>query len=326
LSYHPLASGLGGAPIGKAVSHRALASLIALLILVALGSPYAAFANDKRKFDVRDSIEMSYFGTLATSTPEDLDDDGVLSPDGRYFVKVTNRGLLPQGVSESTIWIFDADAIRKSVNDSRLSVPKPSALARMSVTANSGTELGVLDDGNAITDLKWSDDGRMLTFLGRNGHPNRQLFRIDIGSQRVTALTPPTQDVLDYGRSGRRFVYLAGPDADTQAEQAWISAGPGIPDISVGTGTSLMPLLYPHFRGNAYREPLEVLLWQVEASHATPVTDPRSGAPVKLVTRYSNLLVSMSPDATHAVTISEDGATGATGGVKEGTAQSFGTF
>jgi hypothetical protein len=53
--------------MGKAVSHRALVSSIVLLSLVALGRPYAAFANDKRKFDVRDSIEMSYFGTLSTS-------------------------------------------------------------------------------------------------------------------------------------------------------------------------------------------------------------------------------------------------------------------
>lgn len=288
--------------MGKDVGCRKLVSLAVISTLVVLG-PHVTSAKDKRAFDVRDSVEMSYFGTLATSAPGDLDDDGLLSPDGRHFVKVTHRGLLPQGVSEGTIWMFDTDAVRTSVNDLRRPVPMPLALARMSVTGNSGTELAVLDDGNAITDLKWSDDARSLTFLGRNGHPNRQLFRVDIGSRRLTALTPRTQDVLDYASSGTGFVYLAGPDADTQAEQAWVSTGPGIPDVSVGTGTTLMQLLYPHFRGNAYSEPLKVQLWQVKADRALPVTDSRSGAPVELVTRYSNLLVSLSPDGSHAVTI-----------------------
>jgi dipeptidyl aminopeptidase/acylaminoacyl peptidase len=301
-----------------ALEHPTLTFGTAVLMAVALGLPLPARANGKRTFEVSDSVEMSYFGTLATSVPDDLDDDGVLSPDGRYFVKVTDRGLLPQGVSESTVWIFDAAAVRKSVNDSRVPVPKPSALVRMSVTANSGTELPVLDDGNAITDPRWSADGRTLTFLGRNGHPNRQLFRIDIDTRRLTALTPPTQDVLDYAGSGTRFVYLVGPDADKQAEQAWVSAGPGIPDIAVGTSTSLMPLLYPHFRGNAYSEPLEVQLWQVKDNHAKPTVDSRSGTPVKLLTRYNNLLVSMSPDYTHAVTIAEAAARPVAGGFANG--------
>ncbi len=78
-----------------------------------------------RRFEVRDSVEMSYFGTLASSTPNDLDDDGVFSPDGRYFVKVTHRGVLPEGVTEGTIWLFDTAAVEKSLRDVRLPVPKP---------------------------------------------------------------------------------------------------------------------------------------------------------------------------------------------------------
>ena len=36
-------------------------------------------AGPLRDFQVRDSVEMSYFGTVASSAPDDLDDDGVLS-------------------------------------------------------------------------------------------------------------------------------------------------------------------------------------------------------------------------------------------------------
>jgi dipeptidyl aminopeptidase/acylaminoacyl peptidase len=257
-----------------------------------------------RPFQVRDSVEMSYFGTLASSMPEDLDDDGIVSPDGRHFVKVTHRGMLPAGLTEGTIWLFDTASIRRSIEDTGTEVPKPSALVRMSAAANGGLGLEVLDDGNTITDLKWSDDGKSLTFLGRNGRANRQLFRVSITTRTVTALTPPTQDVLDYARSHKTFVYLAGPDADLQSKEAWVSSGPGIPDVSVGTATPLMPLLYPHFRGNAYGEPLEVQLWQIKSGHATPVVSAPDRIPVKLVTRYWTLLVSLSPDGTHAVTIS----------------------
>ncbi len=80
----------------------------------------AAGAAPSRTFQVRDSVTMSYFGTLSRSAPADLDDDGLLSPDGRHFVKVTNRGVLPQGASEGTIWIFDTEAVRRCVNHPNL--------------------------------------------------------------------------------------------------------------------------------------------------------------------------------------------------------------
>jgi hypothetical protein len=280
---------------------------LATLVLTLLASGLCAQGAALRPFQVRDSVEMAYFGTLASSMPGDLDDDGIVSPDGRHFVKVTHRGVLPAGLTEGTIWLFDTASIRRSIEDTGTEVAKPSALVRMSAAVNGGLGLEVLDDGNTITDLKWSDDGHSLTFLGRNGRANRQLFRVDLATRAVKALTPPTQDVLDYARSRGTFVYLAGPDADTQDKEAWASSGPGIPDISVGTTKPLMPLLYPHFRGNAYGEPLEAQLWQIKNWHATPVASAPDRNPVKLITRYWTLLVSLSPDGTHAVTISNAG-------------------
>lgn len=260
-----------------------------------------------RRFEVRDSVEMAYFGTVASSAPDDLDDDGVFSPDGRHFIKVTHRGVLPQGVTEGTIWLFDTAAVENSLRDSKRDVPKPVPWVRVSASVNGGLGLNVLDAGNTVTAPQWSEDGRSLTFLGRNGHINRQLFRVDLDSRTAQSLTPPTQDVLAYARSGREFIYLAGADADLQAERAWVSAGPGIPDMTLGTSTPLMRLLYPHFKGNAYGEPLEVQLWRVHEDHGVPVIDTRTGTPVSITTRYTSLLVSLSPDATRAVTIGEDG-------------------
>ena len=58
----------------------------------------AGESSSKRAYTVRDSVEMSYFGTVANYRPDDLDDDGIVSPDGQYAVKLTHRGVLPQGL------------------------------------------------------------------------------------------------------------------------------------------------------------------------------------------------------------------------------------
>jgi hypothetical protein len=298
----------------SSVSARAKAFYAVGIFLLGRVIADTAFAADvpshmNRRFDVRDSVEMSYFGTLASSTPNDLDDDGVFSPDGRYFVKVTHRGVLPQGLTEGTIWLFDTAAIRQSLYDLKLPVPKPVSLARMSASVNGGLGLSVFDAGNSVSAPQWSEDSQHLTFLGRNGRANRQLFRVDLQSRKVEALTAPSQDVLAYAKSRSEFVYLAGPDADLQAERAWVSAGPGIPDMTVGTGTPLMPLLYPYFRGNAYGEPVQVELWRIHEDHVMPVVDARTGASIRLTTRYTSLLVSLSSDAERVVTIGNESAT-----------------
>ncbi len=301
----------GFASIRSSVNARAKLSHAGILLSLGLIFANTALAADvtsqmNRRFEVHDSVEMSHFGTLADSAPDDLDEDGIVSPDGRYFVKVTHRGVLPAGVTEGTIWLFETQSVQRSIRDSRLEVPKPMPWVRMSATANGGLGIDVLDAGNTITSPQWSEDSRSLTFLGRDGRVNRQLFTVDLGTQTVKALTPSNQDVLTYARSGAEFVYLVGPDADLQAQQAWVSSGPGIPDITVGTETPLMPLLYPHFRGNAYGEPLEVELWRVHVGRAQPIVNAQRGAPIKLITSYRTLLVSLSHDGTSAVTIARD--------------------
>lgn len=85
--------------------------------LTAVTSGAQVSDDNARRFEVRDSVEMSYFGVLPTAHPEDLDDDGIESPDGRYLVKVTHRGVLPEGYTEGTVWLFDAKAIRRSMSN-----------------------------------------------------------------------------------------------------------------------------------------------------------------------------------------------------------------
>jgi hypothetical protein len=128
---------------------------------------------------------MAYFGTHGSSTPDDVDDDGVLSPDEQHFIKVTHRGVLPQGVTEGTMWLFDTAGVLRAIDDLRSTVPQPVALARMSAAAHSGLQVYVLDAGNTIAAPQSSEDGRSVTFLGRDGRANRQLFRVDLATRTV---------------------------------------------------------------------------------------------------------------------------------------------
>lgn len=187
---------------------------LAVMSLVIAGS---AFGDDKRHFDTRDSIEMSYFGTLFASQPFDVDDDGVISPDGRWVVKVTHRGVLPQGVTEGTVWLFDAVALQRSVNHPSVGVPKPAAIASMSAAVN-GIDFAA-DRGNTIYLVKWARDSRSLSFLGRDGQENRQLFEVDLLSRKVTAVSPANQDVVNYVVTNNGFIYLAA--TDRHEDQEW---------------------------------------------------------------------------------------------------------
>src|SRR6266851_5182406 len=97
---------------------------VAATIAISLWSSWAG-ADSTRRFQVRDSVEMAYFGTPALSAPDDMDDDAVVSPDGRHFVKLTHRGVLPQGVTEGTVWLFDTAPTKRAIVDPKLSPLPP---------------------------------------------------------------------------------------------------------------------------------------------------------------------------------------------------------
>src|ERR1700733_13949652 len=70
--------------------HAALLLLIGVPIFSsALG--VGTSSQTQRRFEVHDSVEMSYFGTVFSSGPNDLADDGISPPAGGHFIKVTHR-------------------------------------------------------------------------------------------------------------------------------------------------------------------------------------------------------------------------------------------
>ena len=258
------------------------AVLSAVLVLVALIAPGAKSA-DQRRFEVHDSVEMSEFTDI-----------GMFSPDGRYYAAVTERGLLPQGVSEATLWLFETSLIRHYVGHQRPEIPPaPIALARIPAAVDGGA----INGGNIITQIAWAADSSSLTFLGRDGRENRQLFRVSLSDRRLLALTPATQDVVDYGSSGGTIAYLAGPDI--HPEKSWWSNDPDAPDMTIGTGQPLMDLLYPNYQHNA----MEFELWRIHKAAAEPVIDANTGKALRILGSYSVSTVALSADGLHIVTI-----------------------
>ncbi len=195
--------------------------IISLPFSLGISSGTAA-DEEKRPFTVHDSVEMSYFGTVTDSKPAHSYDDGGESPDGRFLVKMTHRGLLPEGVTEGTIWLFNTNEVMKSVSDRGSPTPKPSALVRMSAEIN-GYTADFYERGNILFQLMWSDDSRYLYFLGRDGQENRQLFRVDVHTKDLKPLSIRDQDAMTYRLVGDSVAYLVGPDVNSESE--WISAG-----------------------------------------------------------------------------------------------------
>jgi len=269
--------------------------LISLSVLTA--APICAAADEeKRPFTVRDSIEMSYFGTVTESDPRHSLDDGAASPDGRYIVRMTHRGVIADGVTEGTIWIFDTKEVLHGIANPDTPVAAPDVLARMSAEIN-GYSGDFYERGNILFHLMWSDDSRYLYFVGRDGQENRQLFRANITSRIVEPLSLRNQDVMTYLLSGESVAYLAGPDVDVEID--WVSAGSDIPDIVVGTGTPLLPLLYPNFRGYAISNPIELEAWQTQGGDPEPIINSSTGEAVRITTSLTHVGSSASPDGTH---------------------------
>lgn len=234
--------------------------------------------------------------------PLDVDDDGIVSPDGRWVVKVTHRGVLSDGVTEGTLWLFDAQAVKQKINNPSSKVPTPIPLAKMSAAVN-GIDF-LADRSNTIYLVKWGNDSRSLTFLGRDHQENRRLFQVNLQSRRLSALTPIGQDAVNYLPMTNGFLYLAA--AGRQEQQEWWSTGSGIPDIQSGTGSSLIELLYPHFLGDACCKPIEFQIWRTVDGDATPLVDKGTGGPITIVSRYGAEVMSLSPDEGSLVTIAYD--------------------
>ena len=243
---------------------------LAVLLLLLWSDP--SFAQS-RPMTVGDAIEMQTFvDPYPFPATELARKDVKFSPDNRFFVVVTRRGLLTTNELESTIWLFDAGTVGRFLSTfSETKVPTPKAIARM----------GSVTNDSSITQLRWLSV-RQLAFLGRDKNSARSLYTLDVVTQEQKKLTPDGQDVTAFDIAGSTVVY-------TVAEQSPIANEP-LPNERILTGRSILSLIDP--------KPLDFLedgklakLWIIRNGKASPVLDQATGKPVQLLTT----LLSLSP-------------------------------
>lgn len=256
------------------------------LTALALSLTFAPAASAARPFEVRDSIQIS-----------DFIEAPVFSPDGRHFVTVTQRGVLPQGVTEATLWLFETAAVRRTIADGSSIAPIP--LARISGAINTGT--GSLGSKGLVMNIRWTPDSAGVLFLGRNAQDNRQLFRVGLGDAKVLALSAITQDVVDFAIAGRRIVYFAAPDAS--AQDVWNFMAADVPDIVIGTGVSLADLFWPNGQTKSRNLPTPFEVWSVEGTTAAPVRAASQDTPLRLIGSYNVGAMVGSPDGARLIAI-----------------------
>jgi hypothetical protein len=245
-------------------------------------------------FTVEDGIEISSFG--GPSLTRYSRGSATFSPDGRYFFFLTHRGLASTGAWESSLWLFSVETVRNYLLESAATTPpQPELLARQVAATNGArsTEPGVV-----IFEAQWAADGATIVFSAYNDDGNRDLYSVALANRRVRRISDEIQDVHAFAQRAGTLVYLAMPRQSEQA--AWASAGRGIPDFTIGTGKSLLDLLYPLWQPNRNRY-VAATIWVEKDGVRRQVQNPSGG---DATCRPENILSPepvLSPDGRYAV-------------------------
>ena len=239
----------------------------------------------KRPFTVADDIAFSHFGDVYSGETDAI----TFSPNERYVIVETERGLLAEDRSESTVRVFrTADIHAFALRPKESTKPIPIWIL----------EKSTCKDGPGISHIHWLDDSHGFAFLLRTRAGNHQLFAADLATQRITTLTPAGQDVTIFDiRDYRNFVYgvLSAEIARQAAEEASAAA-------ILGTGRSLSDLL---FRADKYPYLMSQWhdftdLWAVQDGVRFKVKDRKSAKSVHLYWEGLRTL-SLSPDGRSVV-------------------------
>jgi hypothetical protein len=183
------------------------------------------------------------------------------------------------------LWLFDLRGIQEFMTGASQEAPAPQLLARMASPYG----------GDAISNVRWTHDSENLTFLGRRDSPERRLVVMNLNDLRLKELSLPGQDVTSFDRNENGVVYTAA--AMVSESELYQSAGPALPDIQAGTGSSLEMLLYPEEAKKSLN--LQAgQLWQLRDGNTQPVMNLATGASVSIM---NSRLLSLSPDGSQVM-------------------------
>ena len=200
-------------PTRSSFSVLRILEVVLVLSLLNTNSVSRAESQSLRRFTIKDSIELSQFSNpVFWSTNQDRPIGLIPSPDHRWALAITVKGVVATNTIESTIWLIDQRAIWDFVKEKSGIRPAPKLLAQLSATSNTPV----------ITDVRWLEDCKTIAFLGKSGLLQQQIYVADIESGRLTQLTHEDHYVSGFDIAGDTMVYTTlkepGVAADSQAE------------------------------------------------------------------------------------------------------------
>lgn len=236
--------------------------------------------SEQSGFSVRESIAMQQF---IDPDPDSTGQVKQFSPNGKYFIAVTQRGLLKEDRVQSTIWLFDVAAEREFLSKREVGrePPQPRTLATLAGMTEPQEQQR---ESVAIASVHWSADSNEVLFLGREASFEWHLYKVDIRTGALLQLTPNGQNVVAYSAIGPVTVYAVSiPFMPAPLARA-----------VVGTGQALAMLLSPD-QQRSY--PNQNELWVYGQGTVHPVVDSASGRPVRLNKHFDSDSVILSPSS-----------------------------
>jgi dipeptidyl aminopeptidase/acylaminoacyl peptidase len=242
--------------------------LTMVVALIAMCSPPVAAASEQQRqprpgestdpeglksFTVADSITMTHFND--PSDNDTADAHPKVSPNGKKYLVVTEKGNLDTNVREYSLFVYDLLE----------PVAKPRKVAVLKSSSNR--------DG--ITQAKWLDDDN-IAFIGENPGETPQVHIVNWRTAKLKKITADPIGVLAYdiSRDLRRIVYYATWHGDDEANKHKDEHGFAVTDESLA---DLMANTWKIQEGVDQLYIMNRSTHKVQAAKATPFLSPRHG-------------------------------------------------
>ena len=268
-----------------AMYSRRVPRIVCLLLAAGMSFESSKSSVAKRRFTVADDIGLVHFGAPYSGDARPI----TFSPDGRYFVVDTERGLLDQDRLESTLRVYRTQSIHQFLLQSELP-GEPSPVWVLSKAT--------YKDGPIITKIRWLADSNGIAFLAKTASGNDELFFADIRTKNVHVLTPENQHVISFDiHDLNHFVYTVESPAIREKAIRENEA-----TSLVGTGRYLGSLIFPAslYPFSSRNYDLSEL-WAVVNGKRFRVDSKTSKRPIPLH-RDAQSALALSPDGRFVVT------------------------
>lgn len=210
--------------------------LFALVMVVGGVVLPRAHAAGQKPFTVKDSIEMTTFSDPYTRL---ANAECQRSPDHKYFLVITTRGILSRNQLESTLSIYSAHEVDEYLHGQIGHPPQPQVLFRIT-----GTPIADQSNsyGSLITKARWSSDSRSILSLVEMPNGDRHLYRSYVIGRKSVDLTPGKTNIVNFSEAGETIAYLVA-NTMTAPKEIGEPINDGSADL---TGLSFFHLFFPN--------------------------------------------------------------------------------